>query len=99
MKPIQDIIDKLVYREITPIKWYEIYDDEDELISDLKSIRLVERYPSAIKGFIYLSGYREKLLHGEPLTESQMKQLKCLASEVAYEKYIVEKSKMWAILK
>lgn len=93
IKPIEDIIYKLAFREITPVRWNEIYDDESELILDLKTIKLVEQYPSCVKGDIYLSGYQNKLLCGESLSEAQLKQLKCLAAEVAYVKYVMEKYK------
>ena len=91
MKPICDIIDKLAFRETTPVRWDEIYDDESELVLDLKTVKLVKQYPSYIQGFIYLSGYQNKLLCGESLSETQMKQLKSLAAEVAYVKYVIEK--------
>lgn len=73
--------------------WNEIYDTEEELINDLFNEKVYTdediHIPSykRCKGYDYIKGFRRYYNKYGKLTDAQMKQLKRLASEIAYHIY------------
>lgn len=73
------------------LRWDEIYDTEQELIDDMLA---VDAFPEGkpeyrlIRGYDYITSFQNRVERGIPLSEKQMIQLKRLASNIAYGKYI-----------
>lgn len=87
MKRTNEIVNKLHANRVglAKIKWNEIFEDENDLIEALKTIKIVEKAFNPTMGYAYLSSFQKRVLSGNKLTEKQMVQLKRLASSVAYE--------------
>lgn len=94
MKKLTDELRKNInfaYHGILPtkMKWTDIYDNEKELISDLKSITIKDGTFTFTNGYEYLKSFQKRLLdYNKSLTDKQITQLKRLATSVAFEKYI-----------
>lgn len=79
----------------TRTKWDSIFDTEEELIEALFNEKVytdedgVPMYKWC-KGYEYIKGFRRYYKKNGKLTEAQMKQLKRLASEIAYHIYCVK---------
>lgn len=77
---------------ISPCKWDEIYDTEEELIKDLFSDKILTDEDTSFtykicKGYEFIKGFRKYYKKNQTLTEKQMTQLKRLAGEIAYHVY------------
>lgn len=74
------------------VKWDDIFDTEAELIEALFHEKVytdedgVPMYKWC-KGYAYIRGFRQYYKKNKTLTEAQMRQLKRLASEIAYHIY------------
>lgn len=75
---------------LKPMKWDEIYDSEKELINDMLSIDASPSQPAhkIVRGYEYILSFQKRILSGQELTEKQMTQLKRLAVNIAFKKYI-----------
>lgn len=74
---------------ISPMKWSEVYDTEEELVRDMFSDKVkVEGARDLCKGYEYIKGFRSFHTKNRTLTEKQMTQLKRLAAEIAYCVYV-----------
>ena len=76
------------------VKWNSIFDNENELIEALfnEKVYTNEDKVSMIKwckGYEYIKSFRNYYRKNGTLTDAQMKQLKRLASEIAYRIYCV----------
>lgn len=72
------------------LKWTDIYDNEEELINDLKSIKIyynICNNTQITKGYNYLLSFQKQLSQGKKLSDKQVTQLKRLAWSIALEKY------------
>lgn len=87
MKRTTDIINKLYANRsgLAKIKWNDIFEDENDLIEALKTIKIVEKGFNTTMGYAYLSSFQKRVNKGIDLTEKQMVQLKRLAGSIAYE--------------
>lgn len=76
-------------------KWDSIFDTEEELVKALFNGKIytdedgVPMYKWC-KGYEYIKGFRKYYKAHGNLTEAQMRQLKRLASEIAYRIYCVK---------
>lgn len=75
--------------------WDEIYDTEEELISDLFHEKILTDEDTSLtykicKGYEYIKGFRRYYKKANCLTEKQMQQLKRLAYEIAFHIYVGE---------
>ena len=75
-------------RGVKTLKWSEIYDNENELLSDLLKLNFKCYNYQLPRGYVYLQSFQEQVNNGKILTEKQMTQLKRLASSIAYTLYI-----------
>lgn len=78
----------------TPFKWDLIFDTEEELIKVLFHNKIYtdeDKVPMYkwCKGYEYIKGFRKYYKKHGKLTEAQIRQLKRLASEIAYRIYCV----------
>ena len=78
-----------------PCKWDSIFDNEEELIAALfhKNVYTDEdNVPMRkwCKGYEYIKGFRRYYKKNNCLTDSQMRQLKRMAYEIAYQIYCVK---------
>jgi hypothetical protein len=64
------------------IKWNEMFDNEAELISKLKSIDVTRFISKGCKGGEFIQGFQRTLNAGRELSKPQITQLKLLAKEV-----------------
>lgn len=92
MKPITDKLkSKLKYgRKSETIHWNDIYDTEDELVTDMFKVNTDEDnvpHYKICKGYEYIKSFRKYYTSNRTLTEKQMAQLKRLAAEIAYHIY------------
>ena len=73
-------------------KWSDIYDTEDELIKDMFNDKLVidENAPvyKICRGYEYIRGFRKYFEKNHELIDKQLRQLKRLASEIAFHIYV-----------
>lgn len=72
------------------LKWDLIYDTEEELVNDMFNEKIhVENVPfyKLCKGYEYIKSFRKYYTDCGTLTEKQMRQLKRLAAEIAYNIY------------
>lgn len=76
---------------IKPLKWSEIYDAEEELINDMFHEKvIVEGQLSKIcRGYEYIKSFRTYYKKNGHLSEKQLRQLKRLASEIAFNIYCI----------
>ena len=87
MKNTEMLIDRLWKSKagLKPIKWNEIFEDENELVETIKTMRIVDSGFNPTSGYEYLKSFQKRLLKGIPLTDKQMVQAKRLASSIAFE--------------
>lgn len=76
MKPYKQILDALIGK----CRWNEIYDSEEELVSDLMKSGNYQR--KGTKGYVYLESFKKTVADGKELSAKQMIQLKRLSREV-----------------
>ena len=65
----------------------EIYDTEEELIQDIFNEKIHTDGLSRCKGYEYIKAFRAYYSKHNDLTEKQIKHLKRLAGEIAYNIY------------
>lgn len=95
MKPITEELKYKIHSSragIRPCRWNDIYDTEEELITDLFSEKVLTDEDASFtynmcKGYDFIKGFRKYYKENGALTEKQMTQLKRLASEIAYHIY------------
>jgi len=76
----------------TKLKWNDIFDTEEELIQALFNTKIHTDEDGVpirkwCKGYEYIKGFRKYYSKNGNLTEGQIRQLKRLASEIAYRIY------------
>ena len=90
MKNITDfLIQKLNLSHcgLAKFSWNEIYDTEDELIQDMFNEKIHTDGLSTCRGYGYIKSFRAYYNVHNNLTEKQIRQLKRLAGEIAYNIY------------
>lgn len=68
------------------VKWDEVYDTEEELLSDMMLVDTGSN--KTVKGYMYIESFQKQYTQKGSLTEKQMLQLKRLAYEIAYIRYV-----------
>ena len=90
MKNITDfLIQKLNLSHcgLARFSWNELYDTEDELIHDMFNDKIHTEGLSTCRGYGYIKSFRAYYNVHNNLTEKQIRQLKRLAGEIAYNIY------------
>lgn len=79
------------------MKWNEIYENEEQLIKDLKDIVIptgnynLTCWEQKFKGYLYIETFVKTLQSGKQLSNSQLVQAKRLASEIKKAKQEADK--------
>ncbi|MFJ7982307.1 hypothetical protein ACIQ1D_18775 [Lysinibacillus xylanilyticus] len=63
-------------------KWYELFNDENELLELTKSIDTVDFKKKGFSGYLYIRSFSKSLNSGRELNSKQLIELKKIASEV-----------------
>lgn len=93
MKPIAESLIAKLHRShagLEKVSWNEVFDTEEELIQAMFDEHIiVENAPlhKLCRGYEYIKSFRQYYSKNNTLTEAQMRQLKRLASEIAYQIY------------
>lgn len=92
MKPITNELKHRIHLShagLTRVSWNEVYDTEQELISDMFSpkVKVTGNLYELCKGYEYIKSFRTHYARSNSLTEKQISQLKRLAAEIAYHIY------------
>ena len=71
--------------------WNQVYDSEEELISDMMKVDTSENLPSykMVKGYAFIQSFQRQIQNGKTLSEKQMVQLKRLACNIAHNLYCI----------
>lgn len=75
---------------LAKVSWNEIFETEEELIQAMFDEHIiVENAPlhKLCRGYEYIKSFRQYYSKNNILTEAQLRQLKRLASEIAYQIY------------
>ena len=82
---------RMAHAGLSSCKWSDIYDTEEELIQDMYSDKLVIDGNAPVhkvcRGYEYIASFRDYYQKHHSLTEKQLRQLKRLASEIAFHIY------------